>query len=210
MCRCSDGCSFEDAAPVATGQFHSGIPAVEVLTAGFWVTAIPALPTDPAPVLLPGSAWWLPLAAGWLLASWLLAMALIDVDHLWLLESLCCRWGVVAGLLTTVLMATGDAVAATLLAHLLASCLALLGQEGLSALGVRLLGQPALGLGDAKLATLLGAWLKPAGVAAARDRPLAVFSERFSAFWPVLAVPWAFANPSPSVRFLRSEAGWCG
>lgn len=141
-------------------------PAVEALTAGLWVTAIPALPTDPAPSLLPGSAWWLPLAAGWLLASWLLAIALIDVDHLWLPEPLC-RWGVVAGLLTTVLLAPGDAVAATLLAHLLASCLALLGLEGLSTLGERLLGQPALGLGDAKLAALLGAWLGPAGVAAA-------------------------------------------
>ena len=45
--------------------------------------------------------------------------------------------------------------------------LALLLLEGLSALVERLLGQPALGLGDAKLAALGGAWLGPGGIAAA-------------------------------------------
>ena len=44
---------------------------------------------------------------------------------------------------------------------------ALLLLEGLSALAERLLGQPALGLGDAKLAALGGAWLGPGGIAAA-------------------------------------------
>ena len=45
--------------------------------------------------------------------------------------------------------------------------LALLLLEGLIALAERLLGQPALGLGDAKLAALGGAWLGPGGIAAA-------------------------------------------
>ena len=54
-----------------------------------------------------------------------------------------------------------------LAAHLIAAVLALLLLEGLSALAERLLGQPALGLGDAKLAALGGAWLGPEGIAAA-------------------------------------------
>ena len=48
-----------------------------------------------------------------------------------------------------------------------AAVLALLLLEALSALAERLLGQPALGLGDAKLAALGGAWLGPGGIAAA-------------------------------------------
>ena len=50
---------------------------------------------------------------------------------------------------------------------MIAAVLALLLLEGLSALAERLLGQPALGLGDAKLAALGGAWLGPGGIAAA-------------------------------------------
>ena len=53
-----------------------------------------------------------------------------------------------------------------LASHLIAAVLALLLLEGLSALAERLLGQPALGLGDAKLAALGGAWLGPGGIAA--------------------------------------------
>ena len=41
---------------------------------------------------------------------------------------------------------------------MIAAVLARLLLEGLSALAERLLGQPALGLGDAKLAALGGAW----------------------------------------------------
>ena len=54
-----------------------------------------------------------------------------------------------------------------LASHLIAAVLALLLLEGLSALAERLLGQPGLGLGDAKLAALGGAWLGPGGIAAA-------------------------------------------
>ena len=43
----------------------------------------------------------------------------------------------------------------------------LLGFEAVSALGERLIGRPALGLGDAKLAGLMGAWLGPTGLAVA-------------------------------------------
>ncbi|MEC8732697.1 MAG: prepilin peptidase, partial [Cyanobacteriota bacterium] len=88
---------------------------------------------------------WLPWA-GLPLIALLLPLVLIDLDHLWLPEPLC-RWGVVLGLLVST--AAGIPVLAS---HLIAAVLALLLLEGLSALAERLLGQPALGLGDAKLA----------------------------------------------------------
>jgi leader peptidase (prepilin peptidase)/N-methyltransferase len=47
----------------------------------------------------------------------------------------------------------------------LAAGIALLGFEALSAIGAKLIGKPALGLGDAKLAALIGAWLGLVGVA---------------------------------------------
>ena len=91
----------------------------------------------------------------------LLPLVLIDLDHLWLPEPLC-RWGLVLGLL---LSSTGGV--ALLANHLMAAAAALLLLEGLSALAERCLGQPALGLGDAKLAALGGAWVGGGGIAAA-------------------------------------------
>jgi len=73
-----------------------------------------------------------------------------------------CRWGLVLGLAVTALLGLSQsaATARELLAdHLLAATAGLLAFEGLSALAERLIGRPALGLGDAKLAALLGAWL---------------------------------------------------
>jgi leader peptidase (prepilin peptidase)/N-methyltransferase len=54
---------------------------------------------------------------------------------------------------------------ALLLDHLLAAGVGLLVLEGLSGLGALWLGRPALGLGDAKLAALIGAWLGLVGLA---------------------------------------------
>ena len=99
--------------------------------------------------------------AGLVLIALLLPLVLIDIDHLWLPEPLC-RWGVVLGLL---LSAVGWM---PLLAnHLVAACIALVGLEALSAMAERLLGQPALGLGDAKLAAMGGAWLGLTGIGVA-------------------------------------------
>jgi len=61
-----------------------------------------------------------------------------------------------------------------LLNHLLAASAGLLALEGLSALAERMLGQPALGLGDAKLAAVAGAWLGLGGVLV--SLAIAVFS----------------------------------
>ena len=131
-------------------------PAVEALSAGLWMSAV---------LVWPGAGGglpelWLPWA-GLPLIALLLPLVLIDLDHLWLPESLC-RWGLVLGVLVS-----SVAGVSVLAAHLIAAVLALLLLEGLSALAERLLGQPALGLGDAKLAALGGAWLGPGGIAAA-------------------------------------------
>ena len=131
-------------------------PAVEAFSAGLWISAL---------LVWPGAGGglpdlWLPWA-GLPLIALLLPLVLIDLDHLWLPEPLC-RWGVLLGLLVST--AAGISVLAS---HLIAAVLALLLLEGLSALAEHLLGQPALGLGDAKLAALGGAWLGPGGIAAA-------------------------------------------
>jgi len=142
----------------------SRYPLVELLCAGLWVAMLLAQPSglgsSPAP--------WLVIPAGWLLASWLLPLALIDLDRLWLPEPLC-RWGLLLGLLVTagIGFQQGEASGRSVLFHhLLAAAVGLLGFEATSALADKLVGRPALGLGDAKLAALLGAWLGLAGLAA--------------------------------------------
>ena len=140
-------------------------PLVELLCAGLWVAALLARPTAmgsaASPLLL--------LLVGWLLISWLLPLALIDIDQLWMPEPML-RWGILLGLVVTAALGFSQDVSsgrALVFSHLLASGSGLLALEGLSALGEKLLGRPALGLGDAKLAALLGAWLGPTSLLAA-------------------------------------------
>jgi leader peptidase (prepilin peptidase) / N-methyltransferase len=136
-------------------------PLVELLCSGLWVAMLQARPAamgeaDP----------WSLLLSGWLLASLLLPLVLIDLDSLWLPEPLC-RWGVLLGLAATAVngFARSPAIGRDLLlSHLIAAAIGLLALEGISALGERLFGRPALGLGDAKLAALIGAWLGPTGL----------------------------------------------
>jgi leader peptidase (prepilin peptidase)/N-methyltransferase len=137
-------------------------PSVELLCSGLFVAALQGQPTPMQLALTP----WLTPLAGWLLVAWLLPLLLVDLDHLWLPEPLC-RWGLLCGLLVTALAgfeASQAAGRAQLLHHLLAASAGLLGLEALSGLGQALLGKPALGLGDAKLAALLGAWLGLSGL----------------------------------------------
>ncbi|MFM7651792.1 MAG: prepilin peptidase [Vulcanococcus sp.] len=137
-------------------------PAVELLTAGLFVAATAGSPSglgNAAPVPLS-------LLAGWVLVGLLMPLILIDLDHLWLPEPLC-RWGVITGLVVTAIagFSQGDGMGRELLLwHLLAACAGLLGFEAMSAGAGGLLGKPALGLGDAKLAALLGAWLGLTGL----------------------------------------------
>ena len=136
-------------------------PAVELLTAGLFVaTAL----GNPSALAAPPA--WLLLLAGWLLIGLLMPLTLIDLDHLWLPEPLC-RWGVLLGLAITAIagFSQGESSGCSLLLeHLLAACGGLLAMEGLSGLAQKLMGKPALGLGDAKLTALLGAWLGLSGV----------------------------------------------
>ena len=91
----------------------------------------------------------------------LLPLVLIDFDHMWLPEPLC-RWGVLVGMAIS-----ATAGLPVFVDHLIATVLALLALESLSALAERLVGKPALGLGDAKLAAMGGAWLGLWGIAIA-------------------------------------------
>ncbi len=160
---------------------HQGIPSryplVEACSAILWLSAfwgrgLLASPDQPGLALLN-------LLAGIVLISVLLPLVLIDIDHLWLPEPLC-RLGVVLGIVLTgalYLVIPWPAASSVLLNHLLAASAGLLVLEGLSALSERMLGQPALGLGDAKLAALAGAWLGLGGVWIALA--IAVFSGAF-------------------------------
>ena len=73
-----------------------------------------------------------------------------------------CRWGVLIGLLGSA--GPGWTVLAD---HLVAAAMALVLLEGVRGMAERLLGQPTLGLGDAKLAALGSTWLGAAGIAVA-------------------------------------------
>ena len=137
-------------------------PLVELLSAGLWVAVTMAAPTAMGPGAPPLAL----VVAGWVLVSWLLPLVLIDLDHLWLPEPLC-RFGLVLGLLFTAGLGwmQGPGVARELIGqHLLAAGLGLVGFEAVSAIAQKLMGRPALGLGDAKLAALLGAWLGLTGL----------------------------------------------
>ncbi len=137
-------------------------PAVELLTAGFWVLlALPGVGRIGNPGIV------LNLLAGGLLLTWLLPLALIDIKTLRLPESLC-RWGVISGLVCTFALGYLQGKGAELLLfHCLAAAVGLLAFEGVSATAEKLMGTPALGLGDAKLAALLGAWLGLKGLGVA-------------------------------------------
>jgi leader peptidase (prepilin peptidase)/N-methyltransferase len=135
---------------------------VEWLVAGLGVLTLFARPGGlgpaPDPVLV--------VLAGWLLIGWLIPLALVDLEQMWLPEPLC-RWGLVCGHADTALVGglQGSASGSRLLLeHLLAVALGLLGFEATTALAFRLFGRPALGLGDAKLAAMIGAWLGPLGL----------------------------------------------
>ena len=140
-------------------------PLVELLTAGLWVAITMARPTAMGAGAEPLAL----IGAGLLLVSWLLPLVLIDLDHLWLPEPLC-RLGLVLGLLVTAGLGwmQGPEIARELVfQHLLAAGLGLLAFEAVSSMAKKIMGRPALGLGDAKLAALLGAWLGLTGLGVA-------------------------------------------
>ena len=183
-------------------------PAVELLSAGLFVAAAAGSPSglgSDAPALLA-------VLAGWVLVGLLIPLILIDLDHLWLPEPLC-RWGVIAGLVITAIagFSQGDGTGrALLLWHLLAASAGLLGFEAMSAGAGRLLGKPALGLGDAKLAALLGAWLGLTGLGLMVV--LAVFSGAAFGVIGLVSGRLKRGQPFPFGPFLAGAglAVWCG
>jgi len=182
-------------------------PAVELLTAGLFVATAIGQPSA-----LQGAPPLLELLAGWMLVSLLLPLLLIDLDHLWLPEPLC-RWGVLLGLGITAVAGFShgnDPGREALLGHLLATSTGLLGFEAVSAAGARLLGKPALGLGDAKLAALLGAWLGLSGLGLALT--LAVFSDAGFSLIGLLSGRLKRSQPFPFGPFLAGAglALWVG
>ncbi len=101
--------------------------------------------------------------AAWLLLSWLLALAFIDLDTLTLPNGLT-QSGLVAGLVAQGLLlhpldtswsASIDAV----MGGVFGAVLGLWIFEGIGLISSLLIGQVAMGGGDGKLAALLGAWL---------------------------------------------------
>lgn len=187
-------------------------PAVELLCSGLFVAATAATPAiTAAGSALPGAPAALVLIGGWLLIALLLPMVLIDLDQLWLPEPLC-RWGVVIGLVISAIagFTQGEAPGRSLLLwHLLAASAGLLGFESTSALAQKLLGKPALGLGDAKLAALLGAWLGLAGLGL--SVVLAVFSGALFGLLGLISGRLRRGQPFPFGPFLAGGglAVWC-
>jgi leader peptidase (prepilin peptidase)/N-methyltransferase len=187
-------------------------PAVELLCSGLFVAAAAApAAVSAAGSSLAGAPAWLVVLAGWLLISLLLPMVLIDLDQLWLPEPLC-RWGVVLGLVVSAIagFSQGDGPGRELLLwHLLAASAGLLGFEATSALAQKLLGKPALGLGDAKLAALLGAWLGLTGLGL--TVMLSVFGGALLGVIGLLSGRLKRGQPFPFGPFLAGAglAVWC-
>ncbi|MCM1983082.1 prepilin peptidase [Lyngbya confervoides] len=105
---------------------------------------------------------WMTLGA-FVFLGWLLALALIDLDFM-ILPNPLTQWGLVSGLVFQGLGGwhrSGTLVggAQALFAALFAAVLGLLLFDAITVVASRLLGQPAMGGGDAKLAALIGAWL---------------------------------------------------
>ena len=183
-------------------------PLVELLSAGLWVAVTVATPTAMGPAAAPLAL----IVAGWVLVSWLLPLVLIDLDHLWLPEPLC-RIGLILGLLFTAGLGwmQGPGVARGLVVqHLLAAGLGLVGFEAVSAIAQKVMGRPALGLGDAKLAALLGAWLGPTGLGVAVV--LAVFAGAIIGVLGRLSGKLGHHQPLPFGPFLAAGglAVWLG
>jgi leader peptidase (prepilin peptidase) / N-methyltransferase len=184
------------------GTIAMRYPLVELLCAGLWVAnsswADPRpWVTIPQPLLL--------LLAGWLLLSWLIPLTLIDLDQIWLPEPLC-RLGLLLGLLCTAVLGLGQRIRRRPVA---AAAPPAGGRRWPARLrsrertvAERLMGRPALGLGDAKLAALLGAWLGLTGLGL--TVVLAVLSgARGGSCWAGSPAASVATSPFPSARSSR-------
>jgi leader peptidase (prepilin peptidase)/N-methyltransferase len=108
-----------------------------------------------------GWSWFTP--GYWLLLSWLLALSLIDLDTMTLPNSLT-QSGLVVGLGFQLFMgwATTASLAGTINQLMVGIGGAVLGMwvlDGITLVGTLVMGQTAMGGGDAKLTAMIGAWL---------------------------------------------------
>jgi leader peptidase (prepilin peptidase)/N-methyltransferase len=104
--------------------------------------------------------WALSTPGFWVLTSWLLALALIDLDTLTLPNSLtssgvCLGWLFQGGLAHS----QGNPIGMAVIGSMATSVLGIWLFDIITILGSVTLGKTAMGGGDAKLAALLGAWL---------------------------------------------------
>ncbi len=135
-------------------------PAVEALTMGLFGLSIAILGFSPRGFL------------AWVLLSWLLALALVDLDTFLLPEALT-RSGLLAGLLARLalpwlegsgsLAATGQSLVAGIAGAVLGIWLL----EGIGLVARWVLRREAMGGGDGKLLALIGMWLGWQGVVVA-------------------------------------------
>lgn len=112
-----------------------------------------------------GLSWYTP--GFWLLLSWLVALALIDLDTLTLPNALT-QSGLVVGLLVQagwgLTQAGGEGAIQQAISGLIGAVLGIWLFEIITLVASLGLGQTAMGGGDAKLAAMLGAWLGWQGV----------------------------------------------
>ncbi|MDX2273133.1 MAG: prepilin peptidase [Cyanobacteriota bacterium] len=132
-------------------------PAVEALTMGLYGLSFLVLGLSPQAGIV------------CVLLSWLLALALIDLDTFLLLEELT-QSGLLLGIPVRLLMpwlegsGSGMASLESLLAGILGAVLGIWSLEIIGYLGKLFLGREAMGLGDGKLLAMVGMWLGWPGV----------------------------------------------
>lgn len=126
-------------------------PLVEALTGGLFLAAF--------------LQWGLTVetVAAWVLLSWLLALAFIDLDTLTLPNGLT-QSGLVLGLLAQGLLLSAPSAgwsgaAQALMGSIVGAVLAIWIFDLIGVVGSALMGQAVMGGGDGKLAAMLGAWL---------------------------------------------------
>lgn len=135
-------------------------PLVEAATGCLFLLAFWTATQNSADFLLPD--FLLPTVGNWVFFSWLVALALIDLDTMTLPNSLT-QSGLVVGLVFQMIVGWAAAgwggVASHLFSGVLGAVVGIWVFDLITILGSIAFGQTAMGGGDAKLAAMMGAWL---------------------------------------------------
>ncbi len=103
---------------------------------------------------------------GWILSSILLTITIIDIKYLWIPKSIS-YGGIIIGIINIFILSliyNQYPSSEIIVNHILASLIGFIAFSSISFIGEIILRKPALGLGDAKLIALTGAWLGIKGV----------------------------------------------